>query len=322
MDKSIKKLSLPNFFVVGAAKAGTTSLYHHLKIHPEIYMSPIKEPHHFGTDIDPHNFNSDYKKTFPSNLDKYLNSEFSKEILLAYIKNWEDYKKLFKNVIEEKAIGEISNSYLYSSVAANEIKRKIQNPKIIIILRNPVERAFSHYVMDLRMGLIKVNFRKALEDDLNKALKGWGISHLYIELGLYFEQVKRFLDVFPREQVLILLFDEIKHNPENVYGEIFNFLGVQSNVCSDLRKKHNQAALPKTGISYLNYLATKLGFRKFANQYFSEGIKNSIKTMMYSKNKKVFLRESDWEFLMDVYNKDIENLSGLIGRNLSHWNEQ
>lgn len=317
--KNIKEPVLPNFFVVGAAKAGTTSIYRQLKLHPEIYMSPIKEPHYFSTDILPENFDKDYKKTYPSNLSAYLNGDLAEEILLAYVKNWPDYLKLFKNVVNEKVIGEISNSYLYSETAAAEIKAKIPNAKIIIFLRNPIERAFSHYVMDLRMGLVDCSFREAIETDLSQSAKGWGVSHLYVELGLYYQQVKRYFDLFPSDQILVFLFDDLKNHPETVYEKTQNFLGVKPADSPGFGKKHNQASLPRTGLASFNRFATRFGIRQLANQYLPSRVKNVLKTMVYSKNNCVALMDEDKTFLAPFFKEDLELLSSLIHRKLDIW---
>ncbi|WP_353686678.1 sulfotransferase [Thermodesulfovibrio sp. 3462-1] len=213
--KIMKTNKIPNFFIVGAQKAGTTSLYEYLKEHPEIYMSPVKEPHYFAKDLDYENMRRDMKRT------------------TIFIRTLEEYLELFNGVKNEKAIGEASPSYLYSKVAAYEIKKFNPDAKVIMILRDPVERAYSHYLMNLRDGLTsEKDFIKEVLSDLKKPKKGWGISHLYIELGLYYEQVKRYLDTFPKDNVKILLYEDFKLNTYEVIKDIFSFLGVENNFYS------------------------------------------------------------------------------------------
>jgi len=166
------KEKLPNFFIVGAAKAGTTSLYNYLKQHPDIYMSPIKEPNYFAKDIDINLFRKDYKKTALIDTQKYFSKPKLEELHLAFITELEDYIKLFQKVSNEKVIGETSVSYLYSKVAAKEIKKLVPDAKIVIILRDPIERAYSHYLMNLKEGLItERNFIKEILVDYNKSYK-------------------------------------------------------------------------------------------------------------------------------------------------------
>src|SRR5947207_5839854 len=199
---------LPNFFIVGAAKSGTTSLYEYLKLHPEVYMAPIKETHHFSTDIDNTKFRPNYSRSLNKDLSKFLESEMEEGIFHAFVKDWNEYVQIFKKVKDEKAIGEVTNSYLYSSTAAKNIREKFPNAKIIMMLRNPADRAFSHYLMDLRIGYETEDFMSALKKDMARNPKGWGISNLYVEVGMYSEQVKRYLETFPESQRCIYLFDD------------------------------------------------------------------------------------------------------------------
>src|SRR5580765_4773440 len=141
---------LPNFFIVGAAKSGTTSLYEYMKMHPEVYMAPIKETHHFSTDIDNTQFRPNYARSLNKDLTSFLEGDMSDGIFHAFVKDWNQYVKLFGKVNSEKAIGEVTNSYLYSHEAAQNILSRFPNAKVIMILRNPIDRAFSHYLMDLR----------------------------------------------------------------------------------------------------------------------------------------------------------------------------
>ena len=178
----------PNFLVIGAAKCGTTSLYHYLRQHPDVYMSPIKEPNHFSTDIQPSDFSSEYKlyeKSKNLDIEKFVNGDMKEDQWGAYVHNKEQYLKLFRFAGNKKAIGEISNSYLYSNVAATQIRNEYPDMKIVAILRQPAERAYSHYMANLRDGRTVLPFRQEVEKDDAKIKHGWGISHLYYELGRY-----------------------------------------------------------------------------------------------------------------------------------------
>ena len=140
---------LPDFFIAGAAKSGTTSMYHFLDSHPEIYMSPVKEPNHFCIDIKPSEFSAEFilhEKQKNLDIEKYVAGEMKQKHWGYFVQNRRDYKMLFKNRTIEKAAGEVSNSYLYSASAAEQIKIEVPGAKIIIILRNPAERAYSHYL--------------------------------------------------------------------------------------------------------------------------------------------------------------------------------
>ena len=150
----------PNFFLVGAAKSGTTTLSKMLEAHPEVYLSPIKEPNYFSKDILPEKFEPVYRKNTFFADKTYFSQKPLKKVHLSFVREEKEYMALFEDAGNEKAIGECSTSYLYSSEAAEEIRKFQPDAKIIVILRNPVTRAFSHYLMGLRFGYSSLDFRK------------------------------------------------------------------------------------------------------------------------------------------------------------------
>jgi len=162
----------PNFFIVGASKSGATSVYSYLEKIPEIFMSSIKEPHYF------HN--------------NYFRLEAKN------IANKNEYLKLFNSVTSEKAIGEASTSYLQDIDSAKLIHDQIPNAKIIIILRDPCQRAFSGYLMFKEEGKTKKSFNELITTEQR-----------FLESGLYCSQVKQYLDIFGKDRVKILIFEEL-----------------------------------------------------------------------------------------------------------------
>ncbi len=243
-----KKRQNPNFFVVGAAKSGTTSLFHYLKQHPEVFLTPIKEPNFFCKDINARTFSDGYLKSVCPDVDAYL-EEPKKTFFVAHIRKWKQYKKLYQGVDEEKAIGEMSNSYLYSKVAARKIYAKYPKAKIVMVLRNPIDRAFSHFMMALNISGEEMDQEKAeavsfidrVEEDRLQAHQGWGISNLYIELGRYYEQVRRYFKRFPSKNVEVILYDEYRRSPLDTLKHLFHFIGVNEFIDVDVTKKHNPA---------------------------------------------------------------------------------
>ncbi|NPA51292.1 MAG: sulfotransferase [Aquificae bacterium] len=305
----------PNFFVVGAAKAGTTSIYNYLKPHPQVYVSPIKEPNFFSTDINPEKFRKNYKKEIEKDYDKYF--KYGEESHLTFIRDLNDYLKLFEKVSTEKAIGEFSTSYLYSKVAAQNIKDFNPDAKIIIVLRNPIERAFSHYLMDLKIGYTNLSFWEAIQRDINSKEKEWGITHLYLELGLYYKQVKRYLNTFDKSQVKIFLFEELK-NTEEFVKALYRFLEIDGNLhFPDTSKVYNKSKVPK--YKNLYFWASNLGIIRFSQKIFPTGLKKSIKNILFSSENLPKLSVKEKEFLKEYYKKDIENLSNLIDKDLNFW---
>lgn len=310
---------LPNFIVVGANKGGTTSIYHYLREHPQVYLSPIKEPHYFSKDIDVNLFNREFAQNKLKDIAAYVQGPMDREYHAAFVRDWDQYCKLFKNVKDEKAVGELSTSYLYSKVAAEEIKKALGNIRIIICLRNPVERAYSHYRMNLWTGNSnEFNFYKALQDDFHHDPKVWGNAHLYVEIGLYFGQVKRYLDTFGRENVKIIFTEDIRRNAPKVVSELYRFIGVDPAFHPDTTKIYNEVYTPK----YRNftYYLNKSGLRPLLKKLAPRKIKNLlVRTLYRSKGDKGKIPPEARAFLLEQYSADIDKLSALLGTDLSAW---
>jgi hypothetical protein len=312
----------PNLFIVGAAKSGTTSVYNILENHPEIFMCPIKEPHHFSKDIKFSNFNPNYQKRNKFDIEEYLSKDILQKKHIAYIDDYSQYIQLFRNVTNQKIIGEVSNGYLYSKLAAKEIYKFNHQSKIIIILRNPVERCFSHWLMDYRIGLSRSN--SCIDDlifDYNLNDQSWGgISHTYIQIGLYFEQVKRYLDIFPKNNIKILLFKDLKNDPNKFKNEIFNFLNLENiNFERKIDKQFNEARIPKYALSsaIYNYFISRPHLKKMINPSFAKLFKNFLFTSTFEKND--YLSYLDKKKFLPYFIEDINNLENLIELDLSDW---
>lgn len=197
----------PNFFIVGAPKCGTTALYAYLRQHPDIFMPSSKEPHFFAKDLE----KPDYVTEYPS------------------------YIKLFAKADKETCIGEASVWYLYSRCAAQEIYQFDKNAQIIIMLRNPVDMIYSYHSQRLFNGTEdQADFAQALAlEPLRKQgrhlPKNIDDRHglYYSEIAQYDVQIKRYFDLFPREQIHIILFDRFKVCPKQCCDETIALLGAK-----------------------------------------------------------------------------------------------
>ncbi len=309
--------TLPNFLVVGAAKAGTTSIYQYLSQHPEVYLSPIKETNYFAKDIPLDKIRKDYYKEGELDVEAYVNSDLSESIHIAFVSEWEHYKKLFKNVRGEKAIGEISNSYLHSEVAAREIHAVNPDMKIIMILRDPIKRAFSHYKMTLRVGLVKGSFYEEVQRDYAAKEKGFRVSHLYVEMGQYSAQVRRYLDVFGPEKVRIYLFDDLRKDAAAVVDDMLRFIGVNPGLQVDTSFQANKASVPKN--AGLVHFLRKTGIRKLARKLSPRFVGEAAKKVIYKKEDDLKLTQRERDFLRPLFEDDVRELEKVLKRDLRHW---
>lgn len=309
----------PTFLIVGAVKAGTTSLHEYLQMHPEVYMSPVKETNHFSdADMLFEHFNVDYRQDINVALDKYLAGPMDKKIHIAHVRTPDQYALLFKNVRDEKAIGEVSNSYLYCPSTAAAIHRYRPDMQIVMILRNPAERLYSQFLMNLKLGKIaERDLLKEIAADQSKPVKGWGVSHLYLEVGNYYAQVKRYFDLFPAQQIKILYYDDFKRDPAGVMRDLFFFLGVDPDFTPDMSQRYNEAGMPRFG--RLNYWLTQIGVYGLVKRFFPAGLRERLKSLIYTQKDIPAISAEEKQWLIRYYRNDIEQLAALIGRDLSHW---
>ena len=292
----------PNFFIVGAAKCGTTSLYHYLSQHPDVYMSPNKEPHWFSRIPD-----------VPGRGSHPVASE-------------EEYLRLFKGRTSESAVGEASPSYLWDKSAPHRIFDAVPQARIIAILRNPVERAYSHYMMDVRADKQELSFAKALERDLRAEVKGWGVSDQYIDLGLYAAQVQRYLETFGSARVKVFLYEELVGDPKALLRSAFGFLDVEPGYAEEIRTdvQYNKYSVPRNRLAkkvlgsrlFRSQLSRALRARMISNDQIRAQLRQSL---LFREGAKSTMDADSRQLLMDLYRPDIRRLQDLLDRDLSNW---
>lgn len=224
-------MTLPNFLVIGANKSGTTSIYHYLKQHPDVFMSAKKEPGFFafwgedmtGLPIAPHIVNS-----LP------------------------DYEKLFTDVRDERAVGEASSIYYYAayySGCIERIKQTIPEAKLVVVLRDPAERAYSAFLNRVAWGYERLSdFSEAIREELAlpnglcetyAAPKNRRVLGHYVRMGFYYRSLKLYFDHFNREQIKVFLYTDLVEDPRKMMKDLFDYLGVYSDFKPDVSVKHN-----------------------------------------------------------------------------------
>jgi hypothetical protein len=290
---------LPNFLIVGAAKAGTTFLYYLLQQHPEVFMPErTKEPSFFV-----HNF------------------AFS---------SWDRYLDLFEGGRGKKAIGEASTAYLTAPESPQWINEKLEDVRIIILLRDPVERAYSLYswmVMEgwewaptFERALLEEEKRLPDQFPRKKWQRGFFWNYMYFRSGLYFEQVKRYIDTFGRERVGVYLFEDLVAQPARTYADVCQFLGISDQFEPDFSAK-NISRFPRSiQVQYflrgLQLSTKKLPVRA---QYIARKCLYPLIDLNVKWGDKKRLPSQVRKQLQEAYREDIHKLSKLIGRDLSLW---
>lgn len=286
-------MPLPTFLIIGAPKSGTTSLWRYLNQHPQIFMSAVKEPYFFVSDEEK---------------EKRIAIGMKPTMTMA------DYLAHFATANGAKAMGEASVPYLYQPESPRLIHDAIPNVKLITLLRNPVDRAYSNYWFLRTMGLEK---EETFEDAILSELAGEredAISILlHIRKGLYTPQLQRYFDVFPRDQVRIYLQEELSEDPQRVLKDLWQFLEVDDSFVADTSARFNQTfAHSQSVLIHSRQLAKSL-------------LKSIVRPGQTSNNwpgkrvKPQKMQPATRRKLLRIVEHDVMDLQDLLGVDLSHW---
>lgn len=313
----------PNFLIIGAAKAGTTALHSFLVQHPDILMSKPKEPNFFLFSAGEPDFSNiaDNPQLYQASVRLY---ERIKKISVVDI---EKYQQLFAKGEDKIARGDASPLYLSHPDCPAEIKKYLPDAKLVVILRNPVDRAYSSYLHMMRVGHETRNFRDALEQEPVDSDNFWcGYGDYYIRPGFYAKQLKSYFALFDREKIKIYLYDDFVRDPQALIRDLYRFLGVNEEHEQDLSKRRNVSGVPKNRLMY--NLSTGV-FRKLTSSkrvndllrtLFPMAILKKIKASIFEGGlQKTKIKPEDREYLMAIFREDILELQDLIQRDLSAW---
>jgi len=308
-------MPLPTFLLIGAAKSGTTSLYRYLGQHPDIFVSPVKEPNFFAFEGSP--------PSFQGPQDERCN-RLSVTSLSAY-------KGLFET--DAPARGEASPSSLYYPKPPERIAHYVPDARILAILRDPVERAYSNFLHMVKEGREPYrDFGTALNREADRLDSGWSYFWAYTHLGFYHEQLLRYYDRFPADQIHVCLLSDLAERPTATLRTIFRFLGVNDTVEPDTTTQHNPSGMPR--IPALHWLLHHAGLRPTLRSWLPAPVRRVVST--YTSDLADRLRR--WKLwvmrrnlarppmdddvrrrLCNLYHDDVRRLQSLIDRDLSHW---
>jgi len=293
--------SLPNFFIIGAAKAGTTSLYDLLRGHPEVQLPRVKEPHFFSND-----------SVFCEGLDWYARTHY-------------------KEAAGISARGDATPHYFFYEKAAARIAELLpeSHHRFIVVLRNPVDRAYSLYWNMVHEGHESESFEEALrlepERDFSRLEELGTIRQQYVSSGLYAKQLAVWLQYFDRRQFLIVLSDDLAVNPEGVRRQLLKFLGVDTSVppfSAEPGVRSNQASEPRSRLLQ-NFIRRPNRVRHWLGKLVPFHIKRSLVTGVLKRNRRHIkyppMSRETRQRLQNTFRPDIEVLEQLIDRPLGTW---
>ena len=291
-------MTLPNFIVIGAAKAGTTALYWYLAGHPDVFMSPMKETNFFAFGLG-----EDGRPLYGD-----------PELHRFPVRTLSEYESLFAGAGGAAAIGEASPIYLECPQAAGRIRRVLPDARIVCGLRDPVDRAYSDYLMYRRSRRMRFDPQRELVADAPWARPD---SH-WMRIGMYHEMLMPYYDAFGHERIHVFLFDDLRRAPGDVARELYAFLEVDPGFRPDLETPHNIGGVPSN--MAVERVLTSHALRRAVEPLVPTRAANWVRRVRTRNLQKAppLPRELRAE-LLEVFRDDILKTSELVGRDLGAW---
>ena len=296
---------LPTFLVIGAARSGTTALYLYLRQHPNVFMPRGRETNFFAFEGEALDFRGPGAE--------FLNN--SVVTLGAYC-------RLFADAPVGAAIGEVSPLYLYCPCTAERIRARLPGVRLIAILRNPIEQAYSHYLYARKEAVEPLDdFMAALDAQVDRRKARWQPLFQYVDFARYSVQLRRYFDRFPREQIRIFLYEDFASDPVRVVQEIFLFVGVDGSFVPDVSARVNAGGIPKSEWWQMLVMrpnpASKLVGNLLPTQT-RRRVRDALSSMNTRRDR---MPPGARERLRTELRGDIVALQRLIDRDLSSWLE-
>jgi hypothetical protein len=296
----------PNFIVVGVPKAGTTSIFHYLSQHPDIYLPGTTELRYFN------------RFEMLDNLSG-PNDKFSRNMIC---KDWKEYMSYFKGHVNESAIGEITTSYLYTPKSIDRIKEELgPNTKILVLLRNPVERTYSNYLYYKRRNLEKGTFKQALEEEASRKKAGWNDAWLSKDHSLYFNKINHLIE--SSMPFKIILFEDFIENPKETVKDLFSFLEVDTDfIPSNIDIIYNKGGeyFQKEIIEWMQYpSALRKTLKKLIPEFFIEKLRIKRDQFISNNTIKPDMDSQIRSELFNYFSEDVYNLAEKTNIDISKW---
>jgi hypothetical protein len=291
----------PNFLVVGAAKAGTTSLHHYMRQHPQIYLpTSLKESFYLCRDAE-------------------LGGTTGYNYGGGRVTRRTEYERLFDGAERAHAIGEACVAYLrFFAQSIPEIRRSLDDPKIIILLRNPVDRAFSNYLHHVKDGHEPLSFEQAIAAGSERCRQGYWWGYDLVSPGLYHEQVEAFMAAFTN--VSIHLHEDLASGSDGTIRDILRFLEVDEGFPIDVSVRHNVSSVRMRGPRAQHLLRDDALLMRVARAITREPAWPNLQTRLKSlRHVKPRMRARTRHMLNEIFADDIDKLERLIKRPLDRW---
>lgn len=302
-------MALPDFLLLGAPKAGTTALHVALARHPEIGMSSVKEPKYFLVNGPPPSGGG------PGDAKTYS----------EYVWRREDYEALWDKAEPGQLLGESTTLYLADPQAHRRIYQTVPTAKLVAVLRDPVDRAHSNWSHLRSAGIEPVeDFPRACMLGESRVSQGWGPFWNYLELGRYGTQLAHLYSLFPPEQVLLLMYRDIREHPVQTLDRVCAFLGVRTGLLSGLPSE-NVTAHVSNGLLNKTLLKVVQGAEQGGGVMLSpvrHAVRSlAVKALQREQRTRPALSFEERRLLLPHFADDLERLEQITGRSFAHWQD-
>ena len=294
---------LPTFLVIGAARSGTTALYLHLRQHPKVFMSRRKETNYFAFEAQALDFRGP-----------------GAEFVNNSVASLDAYQRLFDDAPDDAAVGEASPLYLYSPHAPRRIRSLLPGVRLIAILRNPVEQAYSHYLYARKEAIEPLaDFVAALDAQEERRAAHWQPLFQYSDFARYNVQLRRYFEHFSRDRIKLYLYEDFAIDPLRVTQDIYRFIGVDDSFVPDVSHRANPGGIPMSEL-WQSVVMRPNPASKFIGSLLPEAARRRVRDALSRANttREGMPIEARLRLQKD-FRSEILGLQDLIGRDLSSW---
>lgn len=297
----------PDWLHIGSGKSGSTSLSVYLAQHPQLFVSPVKEPRHFLS---------------PGVRPSFTGPSDEERVNQSLVWDPEAYRQLFDGRSEGQLAGELSQTYLGWPSAPAAVRAHNPDARMLAVLRHPAERAFSSWAAHRRDGFERVtSFEEALAQEEQRLADGWGPIWAYTERGRYADALTRWYEHFPPDQIRVWLYEDLRSDLDGLLRGAFEFLGVDPAFRPSTDKQHNVSLVPRSQ-RLSRFVTVRSGPRRMAGKLVPPRWRAPVARRVIGLNqRRLTFDPATRRELTERFRPDIERLQELLGRDLSAWLE-
>ncbi len=292
---------LPDFVVVGAPKCGTTSLHHYLAQHPDVFLPGQKELHYFSH----------------AHMTRNSSGPGDAHVLRSACATRAEYEAFFTGAQDARAVGEVSPSYLYYADAADALRAELGEIRIVVVVRDPIEKAYSQYMHLVRDNREPLSFRDALEAEQQRTHSGWAALWRYAGSSLYMPGIERYRSTFGAERVKVIVQDDLRADPATALAELFAFVGVDPAFEPDTGRTYHRSGAPKSKL-LANVISRPGPLASVARAVLPDGLRTKVRSFLQNANtgEKGEMDAASRALLRERFTDDVAALEQLLGRAL------